>query len=36
MWEMLEWPPRTPRSAWLFIGVVFLVAVIGTIVLFMF
>ncbi len=23
MWEIFEWPPRTPRSAWIFIGAVF-------------
>ena len=34
MWEIFEWPPRSPRSAWVFIGVVFISALLGLIYLF--
>jgi hypothetical protein len=34
MWEILEWPPRSPKSAWLFVGVVFFVSLFGLIVAF--
>ena len=34
MWEIFEWPPRSPRSAWVFIGVVFIAALLGLIYLF--
>jgi hypothetical protein len=34
MWEIFEWPPRSPRSAWIFIGAVFVAAVFGLIILF--
>jgi hypothetical protein len=34
MWEMLEWPPRTPRTAWVFIGSAFVGTVLGLIILF--
>jgi hypothetical protein len=33
MWEYIEWPPRSPRSAWVFVGMVFITAVIGIVVL---
>ena len=33
MWEFIEWPPRSPRSAWIFVGAVFLSALVGIIVL---
>jgi hypothetical protein len=34
MWEIFEWPPRTPRPAWIFIGAVFGSTVLGLIILF--
>ena len=34
MWEIFEWPPRSPKSAWFFIGTVFVAAVLGLIILF--
>lgn len=34
MWEIFEWPPRSPKSAWLFVGAMFLAAVLGLAVLF--
>lgn len=34
MWEIIEWPPRSPRSAWIFIGTVIVAAIIGLIILF--
>ena len=34
MWELMEWPPRSPRSAWFFIGAVFVASVLGLIILF--
>ena len=34
MWEFIEWPPRSPRSAWIFIGAVFVSAIFGLIILF--
>lgn len=34
MWEFIEWPPRSPRSAWVFVGSVLVLAIIGTCVLF--
>jgi hypothetical protein len=29
MWEIFEWPPRSPRSAWIFVGAVFVVCLLG-------
>jgi TPR repeat protein len=29
MWEIFEWPPRSPRSAWIFIGTIFVVCLLG-------
>ena len=34
MWEIFEWPPRSPRSAWIFIGAIFFAAILGLIILF--
>jgi hypothetical protein len=29
MWELIVWPPRTPRTAWLFVTAVFFVCLLG-------
>jgi TPR repeat protein len=29
MWEIFEWPPRTPRPAWIFVGAVFVFCLLG-------
>jgi hypothetical protein len=29
MWEYIEWPPRSPKSAWVFIGAVFALSILG-------
>lgn len=29
IWEIFEWPPRSPRSAWIFIGAVFVICLVG-------
>ncbi len=34
MWEIFEWPPRTPRTAWIFVGAVFVAALLGLVLLF--
>jgi hypothetical protein len=34
MWELIEWPPRSPKCAWIFVGMVFISAVLGLVFLF--
>ena len=29
MWEIFEWPPSSPRSAWIFVGTVFVTCLVG-------
>ena len=31
MREVAEFPPRTPRRAWIFVGVIFVLSLIGVI-----
>lgn len=35
MWEIFEWPPRSPKSAWVFVGLVLIFAIVGTGMLFL-